>query len=743
MGGKSSSSVFTLRNIIVLVVLVQGLRMLATNNEEVSTLIHEVEDYVGPKGVQQQLAGFQGLRKSPANSDEKGVFNAGEEAGNNRETDAPDDDRNSDADAEGVTEQPDEKAGESSADLNPIVLDKKGTGPTSVGYVKDFVDERKNPAYRNLEAPVTDASPVVAKLINEKSVVPCHDETSGSSNPRCLDNDTPLIAYNSENFGRTWCGQEIKPKSAAMMNEHCTDPIAHLFPVEVPPITGDHMPPIIIKSAMDNTPQEGDLENIQCDIPCQQEKGMKLGQKKWFIDGEPWKINFSGSTDRIEYMKDEYFSTKSLLSSVPQSTFDSKIHSVLNRPMVDFDTAEEKAIYLVSDKCSTHMTKRNRWFDAVAGKVAVDSYGSCGHNIEVPGGMTIATAEGRIALSKRYRMVLAFDVTNEKDNINDVVFEAFVSGAVPVVVGANNLRDRLPPNSFINVNDFQKWDELADYVKKVMTDKELWLSFHKWRDDEEAVAAYESQYEFTNTDPTCRVCRWAYAKKYGLGWDHRKQEVRSIPKVPKEQFCVTADHGLVSKPFSEQWVTKESGGDVEKVLEEDSEGESCSSLKTDGDVSVGSFKGHRKVFQHDGVSDFVITEWTDGAADAETILRLNFPGVRNPDGACFYNTHALVSTLKGTRVSSASIMDDLVKVTVLTNWDTTVKSTGEGIMEVSIKNNGKSKFNSGELAPRRVRVIIEEVSYIHDKMTEFYPSSYCRLMTEDFIYPMGIFIADS
>ena len=635
--------------------------------------------------------------------------------------------------------------------LNPIVVDKKGTGPMSVGYVKDFVDERKNPIYRNLETPTTDYSSTVAKLVNEKSVIPCRDDTStttsntGKANPKCLDSDTPLIAYNSETFPRTWCGQEIKPNAAVVMTEHCTDPIAHLFPTAIPPVTGDHMPPIVIKSTRDKELQDEDVEKIECNIPCQKEKGFELTDGvNSFIDGETWKITTAESErsnirlERTDFMNDHFYSTQSLWSSIPLSTFE---YTLQNRPAVDFDSVKEKAIYLADDDCSARETKRNRWFESVEEKTPVDSYAHCGHNTEVPEGMTIATAEGRIALMKQYRIVLALEKTKAKDHITNMVWEALASGAVPVILGAENISDRLPPKSFINVNTFKTYGELGDYVKQVVADEELWQSYHKWRDDETAIEAVEKQYGFTTAGPTCRMCRWAYAKKYGLGWDHTKQQVRSIPKVPKEDFCITADHALVSKPFSEHWVTKKH--EDESVLEEDSEGESCDSLETEGDIVVGSFKGHRKVYQHDGVTDFVITEWGTESQDAETALRLKFPGVRNPDGACFYNTHTLVSTEKGSKISSASIQDDLVKVTILADWDTTIRSSGEGIMELSVGSAESSSTKDDGSAPRRVRVIIEEMSKVHDKMTEFYPSSYCKRMTKDFMDPIGVYFVDS
>ena len=213
--------------------------------------------------------------------------------------------------------------------------------------------------------------------------------------------------------------------------------------------------------------------------------------------------------------------------------------------------------------------------------------------------------------------------------------------------------------------------------------------------------------------------------------------VRSIPKIPKDKFCTTADHGLVSKPFSEHWVTKSAGG-AEKVLEEDSEGESCSSLVADGDT----VKAHRKVVQHDGVTDFIITESKNENTDTEIILRLKFPGVRNPDGACFYNTHTLVPTTRGAKVSSASIQDNVVKVTIIADWETSVRSTGEGIMELVIQK-GTDESMEDDSSPKRIRIIIEDISPIHDKMTEYLASSFAKLMIKDFVDPVGIFFVDS
>ncbi len=765
-GRQKQSSLFTVRNFIILMVIVQGLRFLTMDKKELDSFenrIKKIEKEI-ENDIQGQLKGFRrdnARKPTPAPVEKKEVLSQEDRDRLAERTKEPDHHKAEPKDPESVdsdVEEPEpnkepepvkkketipDSNDKNKIDLNTIVLEKKGTGPTKVGYVKDFVDERTNPAYKHMEAAIVDLSVTIAKLTNQKSVVACFDEKTGSVHKKCLDHDTPLIAYNSQDFSRTWCGQEIDPKSAVIMEEHCTDPVSNIFPTKVPPLNGEHMPPIILKKS---SGKPSAVEEVTCDIPCQQETGLNFGVndggKTYLIDGEPWKISMEDTRmTKFDYAKDHYYSSQSLVSSVPLSNYDPVLHSLKNRPAVDFDAVENKAIYMVNDECNARTTKRNRWFDAVQKKVKVDSFGKCGHNAEVPEGETIETPEGRIALSKKYKIVLALDNFSGKDYITSVVWEAFVSGAVPVVVGAENISSRFPVRSFINAKDFDKWDDLAEYVEKVMADKELWMSYHKWRDDDAAIEKVLQQNEFAKTGQTCRLCRWAYAKKYGLGWDHVKQEVRQIPKVPKEKFCTTADHGLVSKPFVESWVTRTSGGSDEKVFEEEVDLESCSSVSVDGAVAVGSYKGKRKIYQHDGVTDFIFTESMDDSADKETSLRLTFPGVRNPDGAFFYNTHTTVSTDKGSRVSSASIQDNLVKITVLTNWDTTVKSTGIGTMEVVMKNDNTSITSND--APRRVRVIIEDINTVVDKMTEFFPSSYCKLMTNDFIEPIGVYFVDS
>ena len=61
-------------------------------------------------------------------------------------------------------------------------------------------------------------------------------------------------------------------------------------------------------------------------------------------------------------------------------------------------------------------------------------------------------------------------------------------------------------------------------------------------------------------------------------------------------------------------------------------------------------------------------------------------------------------------------------------------------MEVVIQK--RDEGTEEETATKKIRVIIEELALIHDKMTEFNPSYFGKLMTKDFVDPIGVYYSD-
>lgn len=650
--------------------------------------------------------------------------------------------------------------------INQIVVNKKGTGSTTVAYVRDFQTERDSPAFRRWSVQANDSSKAVAAMVKELKVTGCLQLENIGGHRRwniqaaCLDPDTPQIAYNTANFGRTWCGQEIQPHSAMVMSERCNDSTVHIFPHEqTAPVSGRGMPPMILKSSLDKVQDESTLQTVECDIPCLQEPGLAVMVESLeyrYFEGENWEIiqtlansysDPSARIERIDYRHDKYYSTQSFLSSVPLSFYDPEKFILRNRPPISYESAKPKAVYMINEACASPGSKRQKYFAAIDSAFSVDSVGDCHHNTEIPQGMTIATMEGRIEIMKQYRFVLAFDRTKEKDHISDIIWEALISGSVPVIVGADNMRNHLPAHSYIDSGSYSDWDELAQAIKNINEDKDKWESYHAWRTDEAALAKFEAMYEFTKTSPTCRLCRWGYAKKYGMGWDQVKQQVTET-HLPRN-LCTTSPKGLASKPFQEEWISRNEDDEIVVNREdENATDESCTPLAKSVIDNKSTYKIDRTLVEHDGVTDLIVTDIERETTKQELVLRLHFPGVRNSDGAHFVNTHTTVNDLThGQFVSSASMQDDFTKVTVLADWSTSIKCPKDSILEIVVVEQHENEEQPTKPLwpniPKRLRIIVEDMNVIHDKMTEYFPSSFAATMIKDFVDPLEIYYADS
>ncbi|KAF9136206.1 4-alpha-L-fucosyltransferase [Mortierella sp. GBA39] len=60
--------------------------------------------------------------------------------------------------------------------------------------------------------------------------------------------------------------------------------------------------------------------------------------------------------------------------------------------------------------------------------------------------------------------------------ITEKIYDVFASGSIPVYMGAADIADFVPEGSYINVNDFDTYDDLIDYMKTV--DRE---PFYRWK----------------------------------------------------------------------------------------------------------------------------------------------------------------------------------------------------------------------------------------------------------------------
>ncbi|XP_026844829.1 glycoprotein 3-alpha-L-fucosyltransferase A-like [Drosophila persimilis] len=102
-------------------------------------------------------------------------------------------------------------------------------------------------------------------------------------------------------------------------------------------------------------------------------------------------------------------------------------------------------------------------------------------------------------LENNYKFYLAFENSNCRDYITEKYHQnALNRGVLPIVMGARpgDYKELAPLNSYIHVDDFASPKELADYLKVLDDDDDLYNSFFQWK----------GTGEFINTHFWCRVC---------------------------------------------------------------------------------------------------------------------------------------------------------------------------------------------------------------------------------------------
>lgn len=603
-------------------------------------------------------------------------------------------------------------------------LTKHGSGPAKLGYVVDLLQERTSQSFRKL--PLT----LEASFQQSKNCdyVDATTKRRLLTHSQCRESITPLTAVNRASFARYLCGNKLEPGASMTVPKTCD--LDATYSVHPPPTT----PVVVMPKQSDSKPLT--LESLSdCPVPCQFDSSLLPSTKlehnaetqmfHLMVDHQ-WELRLSkqdpyyvaaARRERTDYRRDIYYSTTSLQSDLPLSFFNFDSYDLQHTRAVDWETTTTKnvATYLQNSDCSAG--RRHKWLAAVQAVLGVECFGKCSHNTELPSTVaSLDTLADRLALMKRNRIVLAFEGGTEKDHITSIVWEALLSGSVPAIVGPPNVEAHLPKNSAIFNANFNNWDKFAEYVKKVSEDKELWNTYHEWRSDPTEWSKLQARMEFTSIPTACRICTWAHAKRYGLGWNHTRQSMVDL-HIPR-QLCLSSSN-VITQPFLEIW--------NDNVP--DASGESCSAESVVSSTTTVDGVLDRKVVFRDGITDMVLSNM---AKDA--VLTLQFD-VHNTEGAYFRDTHTVIAhNLKRTAaVSSATVQDDKVKITVLANWEVQIHSPAEGKLQLTVQADAHPDET------RKIRVIAEDVNELHDKLTEFYPSSFGSLMMKDFVDPLEFY----
>jgi GR25 family glycosyltransferase involved in LPS biosynthesis/tetratricopeptide (TPR) repeat protein len=116
----------------------------------------------------------------------------------------------------------------------------------------------------------------------------------------------------------------------------------------------------------------------------------------------------------------------------------------------------------------------------------------CGGNYLNNIGYTVprgTNCSGKIEHNNQYKFAIAFENEDYPGYVTEKICDIFKSSCIPIYWGTKEVVKDFNPNTFINANDFENFDELVEYVIKVDNDDELYARYfrepmfsNKWLD---------------------------------------------------------------------------------------------------------------------------------------------------------------------------------------------------------------------------------------------------------------------
>ena len=131
-------------------------------------------------------------------------------------------------------------------------------------------------------------------------------------------------------------------------------------------------------------------------------------------------------------------------------------------------TNKKPVAWLVSN-CHTR-SQRENYVANLSHYINVDVYGNCGPKDD----------ECPQYIQDNYMFYLSFENSVCDDYVTEKFWKYLGSNLVPVVLGGTDYKKVAPPNSFINALDYQNPEDLANYLKYLISNQTAYNEYFKW-----------------------------------------------------------------------------------------------------------------------------------------------------------------------------------------------------------------------------------------------------------------------
>ena len=492
-----------------------------------------------------------------------------------------------------------------------------------------------------------------------------------------------------------------------------------------------------------------------CDIPCYHDGEPISNRYVDIMDGSTvastWTIEFSmegpqyWSTLYINpqaWRENRFWSTTSYKSEIPLPYYSDEVFSIWHNDYVPYNTGIKGGAFLATN-CDSKNRREELVKEMINHQFRVDAIGPCLHNAKPPNGLNNELSD-KVSIMKQYLFYLAFENQCEDDYITEKLWGAYEAGTIPIYYGAPNVKDHVPNNSLIHVNAYNTTYELVQHLMAILDDPKLYESYHVWR-TQPIPAHFHTKYDFTATHSTCRTCRWAYSRMYGIGWNHTAQSLRPLHIGFSRQVCLSsllqsnsnktdAINYLVQHPFVEEWYDTDGRLlSVEPtIISSDAMVDNSTEcrhplMNANRAVDIDHGKVQRMLYNHDGVVDLIVRKGTaKGGTDrlvpqSPIRLRLHFPLLQAP------------VRLRNIRSGVWHIQNEKSRFTIL------IASSFAPSGDVVVVKETDATYDVIVATPIRLRVIVEDVDTFHEGASEV-ENFFGKLLADDFFNPVQVSI---
>lgn len=159
---------------------------------------------------------------------------------------------------------------------------------------------------------------------------------------------------------------------------------------------------------------------------------------------------------------------------------------------------------------STDLSGRGAFMAELGRHIEIDSYGRHRPTRKIEG-PDLGT-QTKIETIGRYRFCLALENSIAPDYVTEKIFDPLCAGTVPVYLGAPNVGEFVPANSYIDATAFGTPAELAAYLRHLLETPRDYQAYLAWRSRPlpESIA---SRLPLLETPAKCRLAEFVYRRQ--------------------------------------------------------------------------------------------------------------------------------------------------------------------------------------------------------------------------------------